>query len=126
MKTARERLAFRIAELLSSDFYLDILNELPQSHEELSAELEKFAESISGEPKPTERPTILDRLRDAVYADKGTPLKVVLESAISQCQAINQIRDTCDHDFHDVSSAAHPNKEMCVLCGRVQTTNNAT
>jgi len=97
-KTALQRLAFRIAETVHEriddaerldrdfeleDMYMVVYAALPLDMEALAAEEEafdlRFKRLVEHAEKP---PSMLSRLRDAVHADKGTPLKVVLEAAI--------------------------------------------
>lgn len=98
-KTALQRLAFKIAENIESSFsvrvddvapatteeiYRIVYAVLPFDQEDWAAEQEAFVKTMqeSGIIRQGKGPTVMQRLREAVHADKGTPLKVTLEAAI--------------------------------------------
>ena len=89
-KTARERLAFSIAEEicdlhdvdegLKDDIYRTIATSLPLSYEELAQEIEKLS---SDDPPAGERmPSRLSRLREALHCTPEMSLATVLDAAI--------------------------------------------
>ena len=103
MKTARQRLAWKIAEAIESeitvygnldidDFYEVIERLLPSTYEEIEAELEKMRDDLldgNAISKP-EGPTLMQRLREAVHATPEMSLKTTLEAAI---KIINEAKD---------------------------------
>ena len=101
-KTALERLAFRIAEAVAE---LDVIYRLlPRTMEERAKELEDFEDMVRktstrdlddehsscvhvrSYEQRQKGPSLFSRLRKAVHADEGTPLKVILESAIEKLE----------------------------------------
>ena len=96
-KSPLQRLSFKIAEevadlftdrsmqaddVSTEDIYNAVYVTMPTDMQHVAAEHEAFTASISGPIQEPTGPSLIQRLREAVHADKGSPLKVVLEAAI--------------------------------------------
>jgi len=106
-KSALQRLSYKIAERVAEliddsyrmekefsteDIYRTVYYALPHDMEADVLQDEEFQRSLSDVAQQQDRgPTLLQRLREAVHADKGTPLNVVIDAAI---KAVN------DRDEH--------------------------
>jgi len=107
MKTKIQKLAFRIAERITSDFilhdmageqtdteylYREIYSMLPESLEGIDEIMEE-AEDESF-IKPIQRgPSLMTRLREAVHATEEMSLRTVLEAACAKCERLNDLLD---------------------------------
>jgi len=104
-KTTLERLAFKIAEQICNEYEIEpediyslIYLTLPFDMEALAAEEERETRRKLTQP---DGPSLVGRLREAVYADKGTPLRMVIETAIAKIRDGERLARKVEHGCTD-------------------------